>query len=302
MLHITNGTAAAGQIHIYDPDSKVMEWGDVLHEGPTPAGLSFQKMNRTRALFLSAQGWGEFETILRQLDDREAQLAAENKFILWFEDDLYDQLQILQILNWFGGRKNVQLALVWIPQGARAADLGAFYAARRTVREGMMKAASDGWNAFCAPTPKPLLRFLRNGASAIPHLSKALQRHSQEYPAKKNGLSRTERQLLDALAAGPATPLQVFAASQAMEESPYMGDSTFWLYMQRLSPLLDGFALGQNERKASISPLGQEVRAGRLDWIQHAGIDRWLGGVHLHGATAAWRWDDATRTVVAATN
>jgi hypothetical protein len=32
--------------------------------------------------------------------------------------------------------------------------------------------------------------------------------------------------------------------------------------------------------------------AGQADWIRDCGgIDLWLGGVHLHGADAAWRWD-----------
>ena len=302
MLHITNGAYAASQIHTYDGGSRVMEWGDVLHEGPTPDGLSFQEMNRTRALFLSSQGCDEYETILRQMEEREAALTASSQFTLWFEEDLFDQLQLLQILDWFSSRRKAQIALVWIPQGVCAEDLGAFYAARRTVRDSMLEAASDGWKAFCQPTPKPLLRFIKTGASTIPHLRNALVRHLQEYPSKKNGLSRTERQILEALAAGPATPLQVFAASQSKEESVYMGDTTFWLYMQRLSGLLDGFTLGEPKHPVSITPMGFEVLAGRQDWIENAGIDRWLGGVHLHGATAAWRWDDVTRSVVASTN
>jgi len=302
MLHITNGAAVASQLHIYDPNANVLDWGDVLHEGPTPAGLSFQEMNRTRARFLSGLGLGEYETIVRQMDDRETLLSGDTKFTLWFEEDLYDQLQVLQILDWFGGCKGAQLALVWIPQGVRAGELGAFHAARRTVREGILEAGGAGWKAFCAATPKPLLRFLKTGASAIPHLSKALVRHLQEYPSKQNGLSRTERQILETLAAGPATPLQVFAASQSREESVYMVDSTFWLYMQRLIPLLDGFTLGQQDCKVSIMPMGQEVLAGRLDWIQQVGIDRWLGGVHLEGSYAAWRWDDATKTLIASSS
>lgn len=302
MPHITNGSCVASQIQIYDPGSKVMEWGDVLHEGPTPEGLTFSEMNCIRARFLSGQGWGEYETILHQLEDREGLLASHNNFTLWFEDDLYDQLQLLQILDWFGSRTTAKIALVWIPQGARAAALGAFYAARRTVREDILHAGSAGWKAFCAPTPMPLLRFLKTGASTIPHLRNALVRHLQEYPSKKNGLSRTERQILEAIASGPLTPLQVFAASQSKEESIYMGDSTFWLYMQRLGGLLDGFNLGHRDKPVSITALGLEVLAGRQDWIHISGIDRWLGGVHLHGPAAAWRWDDATRSLTASIN
>ena len=301
MLHITNGDSVASQLHIHDPSSKVLAWRDVLHEGPTPEGLSFPEMNRARAQFLSGQAWGTYETILGQMEERETLLAGDDNFTLWFEEDLYDQLQLLQILDWFNAWKPAEIALVWIPQGVRAVDLKEFYMARNTVREKLRHAGSAGWNAFCATTPKPLLRFLKNGAATIPHLRNALMRHLQEYPSTRNGLSRTERQILESLAPGPATPLQVFAASQGKEESVYMGDSTFWSYIQRLSGLLEGFSLEQLDRKISITPLGRDVLAGRQDWIQLSGIARWLGGVHLEGPTAAWRWDGDSKSLTGST-
>ena len=40
-----------------------------------------------------------------------------------------------------------------------------------------------------------------------------------------------------------------------------------------------------------VTTSGREVLEGRDDWIRIRGIDRWLGGVHLQGPEAAWRWD-----------
>ena len=36
--------------------------------------------------------------------------------------------------------------------------------------------------------------------------------------------------------------------------------------------------------------MGHEVLTGRADWLQHRGIDRWLGGVHLRPGKL-WRWN-----------
>jgi hypothetical protein len=279
-----------------------MEWNDVLHEGPTPDGLTFAEMNRVRAKFLSDQGWGGFESILGNLQQRREILVANGRFTLWFEEDLFDQLQILQILDSLACRKNLHISLVWIPHGVRSAQLRAFHAARRTIGEDLLEAGAAGWKAFCSPTPRPLLRFMKTEASKIPHLYQALERHLQEYPSTATGLSRNERQILEALQAGPATPLQVFASSQSKEESVYMGDSTFWLYMSRLSPLLDGFVPGETGNPVHLTPAGRNILAGNQDWVQLAGIDRWLGGVHLQGDSAGWRWDDATKSLIASTN
>ena len=40
---------------------------------------------------------------------------------------------------------------------------------------------------------------------------------------------------------------------------------------------------------------GCAVLDGREDRIGLNGIDRWLGGVHLSGGEAVWRWDETAR-------
>jgi hypothetical protein len=42
----------------------------------------------------------------------------------------------------------------------------------------------------------------------------------------------------------------------------------------------------------TLTDIGRAVVAGKQDRIAMCGIDRWLGGVHLHGGTDVWRWDD----------
>jgi hypothetical protein len=56
--------------------------------------------------------------------------------------------------------------------------------------------------------------------------------------------------------------------------------------------------LRENAGRWEITSDGRDVLAGRPDHIQLNGIDRWLGGVHLQGREAAWRWDSANGTLV----
>jgi hypothetical protein len=54
-----------------------------------------------------------------------------------------------------------------------------------------------------------------------------------------------------------------------------------------------------SEILAHLADLG--VPAGRITLIcigEHAGIDRWIGGVHLRGHHVPWRWDDGIETIV----
>jgi hypothetical protein len=46
-----------------------------------------------------------------------------------------------------------------------------------------------------------------------------------------------------------------------------------------------------------LTPAGARVLAGQADHVTLNGLDRWIGGVHLHGRHAGWRWDDGTETL-----
>ena len=50
-------------------------------------------------------------------------------------------------------------------------------------------------------------------------------------------------------------------------------------------------------RTVAVTEAGREVLAGRRDRVA-CGIDRWLGGVHLHDGGDIWRYDEAQRRAV----
>src|SRR5439155_25032121 len=57
---------------------------------------------RTRARFLAACGWGRQQALLSLLERRDRQLVEalrdDRQVVLWFEHDLYDQLQLVDVL------------------------------------------------------------------------------------------------------------------------------------------------------------------------------------------------------------
>ncbi len=104
-LHVTNGDAIVPEIEAVAPDDPVLPWRDILHEGPVPGGIDDALLRSERAAFLSRAGWGDGVTLLELFERRDAKLvrgAQERESWLWFEDDLYDQLQLIQILDILG--------------------------------------------------------------------------------------------------------------------------------------------------------------------------------------------------------
>ncbi|MSV28914.1 MAG: hypothetical protein EXQ52_09245 [Bryobacterales bacterium] len=213
--------------------------------------------------------------------------------MLWFEHDLYDQLQLVQLLAWFAEHDTpgVRLSLIQSPTYLGALEgeaLAKLLPTRATVTGAQLAQALDAWKAYRAPEPTGLLE----PRPALPFLDAAFHRFAEEYPSVRDGLSRTERQLLQAVAEGNTTRAAIYEASSEMEEAVFIGDAPAWA-------LLDELVLGSapavvqaGHDQYRISAHGERTLAGHSDWIRSRGaIDRWLGGVHLDGVDAASRWD-----------
>jgi hypothetical protein len=116
VLHVTNGDSAAQRLRIGGVGRQVLPWRDVLHEGPVPSGLDEDRLRVARAAFLAGLGWAAEDRVLADMCARDARLdgalAAGEELVLWFEADLYDMLQLAQILDRVGGRDaRVRLAI-----------------------------------------------------------------------------------------------------------------------------------------------------------------------------------------------
>lgn len=311
MLHLTNGTAVIPLMRAAGVSGRVVPWNDVLHDGPVPAGLNPAAMRDRRAEFLAACGWGSAESIARDLAARDAALADltdVDEVTLWLEYDLYDQLQLLQILD--------RLPLDGTPRVTAVADdeyLGMLpsarfqdlYETRRDVTSAERLAARDAWTAFRSPDPRAIAEVLPR-VEILRHLGPALVRHLQQFPSMANGLSRTEQQALEVVGQGVTRLRDVYiAAHHHREPAIFMGDAAFAAHLEHLvrgsRPLLHitqgpSTAAGSSRHLAIdddvvLTDDGRRVLEGRLDRVQACGVNRWLGGVELSGNGPVWRWD-----------
>jgi hypothetical protein len=325
MLHITNGDSVSRTLRLTGLRGTILTWKDILHEGPTPTGLTLEEMSQIRAQFLADCALGSYEEVLADFLHRDAtlaQFATHQEVILWFEHDLYDQLQLIQLLDWFSSQDRTASTISLICVNAfpgitpflglgqlNPSQLRSLYKTRRSLTEEAFTLGSEAWKAYCSPDPKAIETFLQKDTSLLPFLKAAFRRHLEQFPALQGGLSRTESQILEVIASGISTPMEIFRATQEQEESPFLGDTSFWSYLSSLctgkKPFLkrvdDGMfffpstgplTLAFREQVLVLTEEGRNALVGQTDWIKSkSGIDRWLGGVHLQGQDAIWRWD-----------
>jgi hypothetical protein len=317
-LHVTNGDctdlSGTGVVH------RSLVWFDVLHEGPVPA-VGGDEFRRIRAAYLTAADpVGASEFALRRFRERDQTLdaARDGTYVLWFEADLYDQLQIVQILARLAAlgvpaERITQICIGEHPGIAHFGGLGDLTADQLRVlpttaacaplTADALQLATRAWSALRQPTPHRLIDIISTHSTELRFLAQAFDRLAHEYPSTRDGLSLTERRIL-AATDGQRTAAEVFQHAAHRESRPYLGDTWSFATMHRLArapePLLTVEPFDQPvepHSRLQRTDIGTRVLAGQQDHLTLNGIDRWIGGVHLSGHRATWRFDEGTETI-----
>jgi hypothetical protein len=309
-LHVTNGDSTAQTLRAAALVQRLVVWRDVLHEGPVPA-VDDARLRSVRAAFLAGDDDGARAGIERELADRDRALAAgrQGEYVLWFEADLYDQLQLAQILARLRelGVAPERVTLICIGEHLGFAHFGGLgelgaeqlaelpATAAVTLSAHALAFGAAAWDALRAPDPHGFGAIVAARSPELRFLPEAFDRLGREYPSTRDGLSLTERRLLAAVAEGAGTAVEAFVRAAGREARPFLGDRFAFEALGRLTrgdaPLLDGFRL---------TDAGERVLRGEEDHVALNGIDRWVGGVRLVGREVPWRWDDGVEAIVAA--
>lgn len=327
-LHVLNGDSVRVTLEQSAVPGALAVYPEILHEGPVPPDSGTRSWRDRRSRYLSARGYLPYADAMRNLDGWDATLetyADYDEVVLWFEHDLFDQLLLIRHLDWFARRDLGRTALGLICIGEfpgfqpfhglgqlDAEQLTSLLGTREPVSPEQSALGTRAWRAFTASDPSELDALVRTGDTrALPFLVGALQRFLEEYPAVDTGLPRTERQILELVAAETLTPERLFVMQARLEERVFMGDTTFWRRVMDLAagatPLVT-IDVESGERvlpagTVTITEAGRAVLAGAGDWVRLDGFDRWLGGVHLStapGGDVAWRYDRNARVLATA--
>lgn len=288
----------SGAFHMFD-DPMVM--------GPVPA-LPDEDYWAVRATYVQqAFGISSEDVQQRQALQRGAlaQLNAQSELVLWCEADAYDQLFLIRVLASLRCLPR-RLELIEINQvpgverfigiGQLAPDVLAWlWPQRRPLGEDALALARQAWAAYTAPDPREWARLAARQHPVLPLLGPALARQLQELPGSADGVSLTQRLVLQILADHGELPAgKVFdQLMMRYEPLPYLGDLMFHALLKPMihaaRPLLDEQGAGDwPQRVLRLTPMGQAVLHGQVNWLGHSPPDRWVGGVQIVANQAPW--------------
>jgi len=316
IVHVCNGDSTADSLSLADLPGEIRVWADALDQGPL-LPVSDAEHWRLRGEFWSARGFRDSAGRLAAYDHGVDEAAGAEELILWFEHDLFDQLALIRLLARLARRGlPAQLTIVSIDRHPEVPNflglgqlkpeqLAELWPRRTPLSRDAIDEAITAWIAVTAPDPRAL-PFLTKRIKAMPFLAGAIERHLEEFPDPTSGLSRTERQVLAAVARGEAGAGAIVHAVQAIDPRYPITDGVLFWTLHTLSRC--GFVAGAPEGTAtpgalaavqvSVTPRGREALAGAIDRVHESGIDDWRGGVRLSGKGPVWRWDGAQRKLI----
>lgn len=323
-LHVANGSSVTNSLAEAGVPGLRSIWADVLYEGPVPGGLNDDELLEVRRQFHagppgapsndSSNDLREWRRIIEHHD-------AYDELVLWFEHDLFDQLNLIHILSWLHYRipssKTVSLVCIGSYPGREdfkglgeltPSELAPLLDARQPVSESHYALAERAWTAFRDVTPRAVDDFRHTDTSALPYLAPALVRFLQEYPWTTDGLSRTERRLLQVTEAGSVQLGQAFLRMHEGERAYYVTDTSLAHLAASLTqtspPLLTQRPGAESAHEwfrttVTMTSAGRAVLRGDQDRVSLCGVaDRWLGGVQLRNDAPVWRWDEGRQCII----
>jgi hypothetical protein len=325
MLHIHNGDSTAETARKANIAGEHLAWREALVCGPVRGDLPEPDFLEMRALHLSTAYPVELDEV--RSDQREQYQALESfhdheEVVLWFEHDLFCQVHLIYLLNWFAQHElgETKLSLVCIgefPGVPSFAGLGqlnekqlaSLLPERLEVTATQSEAGARAWQAYSSSDASALISLRDSDTSALPFLNRAIVNHLQRFPWTYTGIGRVEKTALELAAGGRIDFKDLFHEFSRREGEYGLGDAQLFLALRRLvdaaTPLLQkdgGNPAGDSSdmltSSFAITNDGKEVLAGEQDFVVQNGIDLWLGGVHLHGPEAQWRWNNEAQELV----
>ena len=320
MLHIYNGDSTAETARAAGIPGDHVSWREALVCGPVRADLPQKEFIEVRAHHLATAYNVPVEKCRAELfamHDALATFPEHDEVVLWFEHDLFCQVQLIYLLNWFAGREmdETKLSLVCVDQfpgvlpfhglgELNREQLQSLFPGRSEIAGPQLDLAVKAWEAYAATDARSLISLLRSDMSALPFLKDALKKHLERFPSTRNGLGRVENTALALVPAGHRKFRSLFPAFARRESAYGFGDAQVYLALESIMAVRKPLLVQDNSHHWSkdsaqmllasfeLTDEGKAVLAGEEDFVVMNGIETWLGGIHLSGKEAAWRWDE----------
>lgn len=212
ILHITNGDSTTNYLKKLKFSGDIITWREMLCEGKTTADVGSEVFWKHRFNFLkNSYSVSKKKFIDYTLKEYRSlcNKKESNEIVLWFEHDLFCQINMLAVLSWLKKhRKNYHISLVCsgkikgskklkgLPELTEI-QIKQHYKNRIDLSQDNIEYADYIWQLYCAHSPLRLEAFYKlNTKSPFTYLASAIEAHLLRFPSINNGLNQIENSIL----------------------------------------------------------------------------------------------------------
>lgn len=290
ILHITNGDSTTNYLKNLRFSGEFITWREMLCEGKTTTDVGSESFWKNRFDFLKTAYKVNKHTFIEYTLKEYRNLCKkkeQNEIVLWFEPDLFCQINMLAVLSWIKRyRQGYQISLVGAGIESKNQHLTAFtllteeqidtyYKNRVSLSQDDIEYADYIWQLYCSDSPLRLETVYKfNPMSPFQHLATAIEAHLKRFPSIENGLNFVENNILKTANSHQFTSKNELITTLLNEDEIYgFGDLQYENHLKNLHKLFSSF------NPVKISKKGKEVLDKQLNFYgQIRNEETYLGG------------------------
>ena len=289
-LHITNGDSTTNYLKKLRFSGEFITWREMLCEGKTTTDVGSESFWKNRFDFLKTVYKVNKPTFIEFTLKEYRNLCKkkeQNEIVLWFEPDLFCQINMLAVLSWIKRyRQGYEISLVSDGTDAKSHKNAGFsllseeqinllYKNRVSLSQDDIEYADYIWQLYCSDSPLRLETVYKfNPMSPFQHLESAIEAHLKRFPSIENGLNFVENNILTTANSHQFKSKGELITNLLIEHDIYgFGDLQYENHLKNLHKLFSSF------NPVKISKKGKEVLEKQLNFYgQIRNEDTYLGG------------------------
>lgn len=288
-LHITNGDSFTQKLKTLKLKGEIITWREMLCEGKTETNVGSESFWKTRFDFLHknykvSKSWFVEKTLkeYRSLCNHKQQ----DQIILWFEYDLFCQINMLAVLSWL--KKHRRYAEIYLVCSGDEDETNRLYRLNDLSDEQLLNSyenklklsqndveyADYVWQLYCSDNPIRLENLIDFDNYQFDYLSDAIKVHLRRFPTIKNGLNELENRVLQfSLQQKPKSKKELLSSLIQNQGFYGFGDTQYERVITNLRPLFSSF------NPVRLSRKGKEILEGKTNYYsQIRDNEDYLGG------------------------
>jgi len=288
-LHITNGDSFTQKLETLQLKGEIITWREMLCEGKTETNVGSESFWKTRFDFLHknykvSKSWFVEKTLkeYRSLCNHKQQ----DQIILWFEYDLFCQINMLAVLSWLKTyRRDAEISLVCSGDEDETDKLYGLnelsneqlldlYKNRKVLSRSDIEYADYVWQLYCSDNPIRLENLTDFNNYQYNYLGDAVKAHLKRFPSIKNGLNAIENRVLEVAVEKKPKSKKAFLNNVLQNQGFYgFGDTQYERVITNLKPLFTSF------NPVRLSKKGKEILDQKTSYYSYIkDNEAYLGG------------------------